>query len=379
MSGTEEMRGLWIATVNNLNFPSKPGLKADKLATELDEIVAFAKEVGFNTILFQVRPAADALYKSKKFPASKFVSGRVGKEPDGGFDCLGYLINAAHTENIKVHAWVNPLRVTAGNKTYPQNDLSALAKTSPAYQNPNWVVPYSDGKLYFDAGQPAVRTLVADGVKEICENYAVDGIVFDDYFYPYPTDGADFDDKATYEEYGAGMSLADFRRDSINKLVEQSYMAVKEVDESIVFGVSPFGIWQNGGNGSKTSGLEAYHSIYCDALAWARGGYVDYIAPQLYWTFDTKAAPFDIVAEWWDDALSGTGVTLYVNHGVYKYSDGTMKSGELVRQMEFSRALPTYRGSMFYGYAALDDNAGGVTDEAKNVFGGRIIYFSQNY
>lgn len=378
-NGTEEMRGLWIATVNNINFPSKQGLKAESLAVELDKIVAFAKEVGFNTIIFQVRPAADALYKSEIFPASKFVSGTAGKAADGGFDCLGYLVNAAHKENIKVHAWVNPLRVTAGNKTYPQTDVSALPKTSPAYKNPDFVVGYADGKLYFDAGQPSVRALVADGVKEICENYAVDGIVFDDYFYPYPTDGAEFDDRATYEAYGNGKSLADFRRESINDLIQQCYRTVKEVDQTIVFGISPFGIWQNGGEGSDTSGLEAYHSIYCDALAWARGGYVDYIAPQIYWNFDTKAAPFDTVAEWWNEALSGTGVTLYVNHGVYKYAEGTMKSGELLRQMEFSRALSSYRGSMFYGYAALFDNACGVTDEARTVFGGRIIYFSQNY
>ncbi len=377
--GTEEMRGLWIATVNNINFPSKQGLSAKKLAAELDGIVAFAKETGFNTIIFQVRPAADALYKSDIFPPSKFVSGVAGKEADGGFDCLGYLISAAHEENIKVHAWVNPLRVTAGNKTYPQTDLSALPKSSPAYQKPDAVVPYADGKLYFDAGQPSVRELVALGVKEICEKYAVDGVVFDDYFYPYPVDGAEFDDKATYEKYGGDMSLADFRRDSINKLVEASYNAVKEVDENIKFGVSPFGIWQNGGEGSDTSGLEAYESIYCDALAWARGGYVDYIAPQVYWSFDTVAAPFDTVAAWWDEALRGTGVTLYINHGVYRYAEGTMKSGELVRQMEFSRALSAYRGSMFYGYAALESNAGGVSDEAKEVFGARIIYFSQNY
>ncbi len=378
-NGIEEMRGLWIATVNNINFPSKKGLTSAKLAAELDGIVAFAKENGFNTILFQVRPAADALYKSKLFPASEFVSGKRGKAADGGFDCLEYLIKAAHDENIKVHAWVNPLRVTAGNTTYPQTDKSVLDTTYYAYQNQDAITAYADGKLYYDAGVPFVRELVASGVREICEGYDVDGIVFDDYFYPYPVDGKRFNDDKTYAEYGGGRSLADFRRQSINMLIEQCYNAVKAVDDGILFGVSPFGIWKNGGEGSDTRGLEAYETIYCDALAWAKGGYVDYIAPQVYWSFDTAAAPFDTVAKWWDEALKNTGVTLYINHGVYRYADGGMVSGELTAQMEFSRALDTYRGSMFYGYAALKNNSNGVCDEAKTVFGGRIIYFTQNY
>lgn len=375
----DEMRGLWIATVNNINFPSKRGLSGAALKKELYAIVDFADKNGFNAILFQVRPAADALCKSDIFPQSRFVSGTAGEAPDGGVDCLEYLLNAAHEKGIEVHAWVNPLRVTSGSAAYPQTDISALPSDSPAAKNPEWVKSYADGKLYFDAGIPEVRDLVALGVREICENYDVDGIVFDDYFYPYPVSGAEFDDDETFDTYGEGFNnIADFRRDNVNKLVKGCYDAVKSVDTDIMFGVSPFGIWKNasGDNGgSATSGLSAYDAIYCDALAWAQGGYVDYIAPQIYWSFETAAAPYAALADWWSRALDGTGVTLYVNHGVYRYAEGTMQSGELTKQVEYARELYSYRGSMYYGYAALQSNSGGVLDEAKELFSAEYGYY----
>lgn len=373
-----EMRGLWIATVNNINFPSKRGLSAAALAAELDDIVAFAAENGFNAILFQVRPAADALYKSDIFPASKFVSGEAGKEPDGGFDCLGYLVGAAHEKKIAVHAWVNPLRVTTGSKTYPQTDRTALPAGSPATEQPETVVEYADGKLYFNAGLPEVRSLVADGVREICENYEVDGIIFDDYFYPYPVEGATFDDDEAYAAYGGDFAdRGDFRRDSVNKLVKACYDAVKSVDTDIRFGVSPFGIWRNNdgeNGGSATRGLSAYDSIYCDALAWVKGGYVDYLAPQLYWSFDTASARFDTLADWWGRALDGSGVDLYICHGVYRYADGDMESGEMTRQTEYARKLYAYKGSLYYGYAALRDDARGARSELCALFEKAIFY-----
>lgn len=373
----EEMRAIWIATVNNINFPSKKGLSKEKLATELDEIVAFAAKNGFNTIIFQVRPASDALYDSDLFPASEVLSGECGKAPDGNFDCLAYLVDAAHKEHIAVHAWVNPLRVTSGNKTYPKTDVEALPLSSPARQNPECVVAYADGKLYFDAGQPYVRSLVAAGVKEICEGYDVDGIVFDDYFYPYPTDNATFDDDESYAKYGGGMARDDFRRENVNTLIRLCYDTVKGVDSDIQFGVSPFGIWQNSdglNGGSKTKGLEAYSEIYCDALAWAKGGYVDYIAPQLYWSFGTPAAPFGTLAEWWNEALKDSGVRYYVNHGAYRYAEGTMDSGELTNQVQKARTLDNCYGSMYYGYAALYSNSSGVLDELNALFESRVIY-----
>ncbi len=372
-----EMRGIWIASVGNINFPSKQGLGKKALMRELDKIVENCVSLGINTIFFQVRPASDALYSSSLFPASEYVSGKQGKMPEDGFDCLEHLINASKKERIRVHAWVNPLRVTYGSAKYPKTDLSLLSKNHIARKNPEWVVPYADGKLYFDAGIPAVRQYIAAGVREIVENYDVDGIIFDDYFYPYPVDGEDFDDSASYSIYGGAVAKDDWRRENINSLVKSCYDAVKESDPACLFGISPFGIWQNddGKNGgSKTRGLEAYKSLYCDAPAWIKGGYVDYLSPQLYWRFETVAAPYGELAHWWNSVLDGSGIKLFVSHGAYMYDSWENPAGELTEQIESSRKLITYSGSILYGYAAIEKNSGGISDEIEELFATEIIY-----
>lgn len=371
-----EMRGVWIATVGNINYPSKKGLSEKELKKELEDIVGKCLELGLNAIFFQVRPAADALYHSELFPTSEYLSGKQGKAADGDFDPLDYLIKIAHNEKINVHAWVNPLRVTYGSAKYPKTDISSLAEGHIARKNPDWVLPYADGKLYFDAGNPAVREYIADGVREIVEDYAVDGVVFDDYFYPYPVSGASFDDSASFALYGKG-ELGDWRRENINSLVKGCYDAVKSVNSECLFGISPFGIWQNddGNNGgSATSGLEAYESLYCDALAWARGGYVDYISPQLYWRFGTKAAPYGELSDWWNASLDGTGVKLIISHAAYMYDEWESPSGELKEQIEYSRGALSYRGSILYGFAAIENNSSGICGEISSVFSYEIIY-----
>ena len=376
-----EIRGVWIATVGNINYPSKKGLSAAKLKAELDAIVENCSELGINTIFFQVRPAADALYRSELFPSSEFVSGEQGKAPEGNFDSLAYLIEIANAQKINVHAWVNPLRVTYGSVKYPKTDVSALAEGHIARKNPDWVIAYDDGKLYFDAGNPAVREYIALGVKEIVENYAVDGVVFDDYFYPYPTktDGvyAVFDDDASYSAYGNGAERDDWRRDNINKLVKACYDTVKNINKECLFGISPFGIWRNGeggSDGSATAGLEAYESLYCDAISWAEGGYVDYLAPQLYWRFITKVASYGVLSDWWNSMLDGTGVKLLISHAAYMYEEWETPAGELTSQIEYSREALAYRGSVLYGYAAITADAENIKSEISELFSDEIIY-----
>lgn len=372
-----EVRGVWIATVGNINFPSKQNLSAEKLKAELEDIVATCAENNLNTIFFQVRPCGDALYKSELFPQSQFVSGKQGKAPDGNFDCLEYLISIAKNQKINVHAWVNPLRVTYGSASNPKTDVEALAQDNPARKNPDWVIPYADGKLYFDAGNPDVRDYIARGVGEIVKNYAVDGIVFDDYFYPYPVDGAEFDDGDSFAKHGGGKDLADWRRHNVNDLVRQCYDAVKSEKNTCLFGISPFGIWQNDNgknSGSATRGFEAYHSLYCDALSWADGGYVDYIAPQLYWQRSSSAAPYEELANWWNAVLDGTGVDLLIAHGVYNYDTWESPEGELTEQIKLSRNLLAYKGSVLYGYAALKANSKGLSIETKESFSEEIIF-----
>lgn len=371
-----EIRGVWIASVYNIDYPSSNSLTAAGLQAELDAILSTCVKNRLNTIFFQVRPACDALYKSEIFPVSPYISAD-GTLP---FDPLEYLVTKAHSMNIYVHAWVNPLRVTVSG-----SDLGALPDNSPAKLNPDWVVPYADGKLYFNAGLAEVRQLIADGVTEIVENYDVDGVVFDDYFYPYPVYDdsgaiAEFDDAEEYEYYGGLFdNIADWRRDNINQIIKLCYNAVHEADPECIFGVAPSGVWQNNNGtngGSDTRGFEAYHSLYCDALAWIEGGYIDYISPQIYWDFASSGTPYDVVLRWWNAALDGSEVKLYVSHASYKYEDGnwTSPKGQLTEQVEFARSERSYRGSIFYGYDEISRNINGASDDLIAAYQNEIIY-----
>ncbi len=365
---SQEIRGVWIASVENLNYPSKPGLDASTLKAELDAIVTKVAGLGLNAIYFQVRPSSDALYNSGLFPVSAYLSGSQEKLPPSGFDSLAYLVQSAHKAGIQVHAWVNPLRVTAGPSSDPTVDVKALAPNNPASMFPEWTVKYSD-LVYYNAGIPAVRELVAAGVAEIVRNYDVDGIIFDDYFYPYPKTGLVFDDAAEFALYGNGMTLEDWRRDNINRMVKGCYDAVKAIDSDCKFGIAPFGIWQNddGSNdGSDTGGLSSYHSLYCDTLAWVKGGYVDYVAPQIYWDFTTKVARYDNLVHWWNRQLDGTGVDLIISHAAYRA--GEFSENEIRNQVEYARSEVTYRGSIFYGYAAICSNEGNLQDQLSALY-----------
>ncbi len=373
-----EVRGVYIATVYNIDYPSKSNLSAAALKAELDAILKTVSDAGLNTIYFQVRPASDALYTSSLFPVSKSLSTN-GKLI---FDPLKYLIDAAHQQNIFVHAWINPLRVSLGSAEKPAHDTADLPDGSPAKEHPEWTVAYADGKLYYDPGLPEVRQLVADGVREIVENYNVDGILFDDYFYPYPvTDKngitAGFDDTVSYGKYGGSMKRADWRRQNVNDMIKLAYDTIKGISEDVSFGVSPFGIWQNdnGKNGgSDTNGLESYAAIYCDTLAWAQGGYIDYIAPQLYWRFSTAAAPYGTLTRWWNQMLDGTGVDLLISHAAHNYDVWSSPAGEFAEQVQYARSELTYRGSIFYGYDEIRRNLHGLADELSAVYEDSIIY-----
>ncbi len=372
-SGTPEMRGVWIATVSNINFPSQAGLSEQSLKQELEKIVENCVSVGLNTVFFQVRPCADALYNSDIFPTSAYLSGTQGVAADNGFDPLAYMIDICHQNGIALHAWVNPYRVTAQN-----TELSSLADNNPAKLHPEYTVKYADGKIYFNPGLAQVRKLVVDGVTELVTLYPqLDGIHFDDYFYPYPYSGEEFNDKETYSLYGGEMSLADWRRNNVNLLIEETYTAIKSINPDCRFGVSPFGIWANEASdtpvkGSATNGLESYVSLYCDPVYWANKGIVDYITPQVYWQFTTSASAFDTVCRWWNANLDGTDVDLYIGHAAYKTKD--FSKNELAEQVEFARQLLKYKGSIFYGYEDIIKNTASVKDGLQRIFKEPIFY-----
>lgn len=378
-----EVRGLWIPSVLNITFPSEAGLSADAMRAELDAIAAAARDANLNTLCFQVRPSSDALYHSEIFPTSAYLSGKQGEAADGGFDPLAYLCEIAADETkgepLAVFAWVNPLRVTSAGQ-----DVSLLSSDNPAVRHPEWTFTYNNA-VYYDAAVPQVRELIAAGVAEICRYYPVEGIIFDDYFYPYPANDSNgvlmtVPDEASFAKYGGEFdNIGDFRRDNVNRMVKACYDAVKGVSEHVRFGIAPFGIWQNDNgrnSGSDTTGMEAYSAIYCDALAWMEGGYIDFLAPQIYWQFTTKAARYDTLVRWWNAKCDEYGIPMWVSHAIYNYESWN-NPGEMRNQIGFARAEISYRGSLFYGYPQLRDNTLGITDEIRSCYEDSVLFFEK--
>ncbi len=370
-STDKSMKAIWIATVSNINFPSKRGLSEDSLKQELSAIVASAQSLGANTIFFQVRPCGDSLYKSSIFPYSHYVSGKRGAAPDGDLDILACLIDIAHKSDIDIHAWVNPVRLLPGSPSDPAR-LDELCENEFAAEHPEWAVLYADGRMYYDIGIPAVRDLIADGVYEIVSNYDVDGVVFDDYFYPYPVvedSGAVavFNDLSTYNTYGGNRSLADFRRENVRALVRGCSIAIKKADRECKFGISPFGVWKNAEfeGGSGTAGLESYYDIYCDSVSFAVEGWVDYIAPQLYWEIGNSACDYYTLAYWWSKQLSKTKCAFVPCLAPYRYEEGAYSDGEITRQIKYASTLSGYDGVALYGYSALTNESLSVGREIK--------------
>ncbi len=374
---SEEMRGIWIATVENINFPQKPTTDVNSLKKQLDDIVSVCRSVGANTIMFQVRPSGDALYKSEIFPVSAFLTGTQGSELPKGFDPYDYLLTSAHKAGLRVYAWVNPYRITTGTSDKPQTSVGSLSENNPARQHPDWTVAYADGRLYYDPGVPEARELIISGITELVENYDTDGIIFDDYFYPYPTKNAEFDDGRSYRKYANNIDLEDWRRENINDLVKGCYDAIKSKNPYCKFGIAPFGIWRNNdgrNGGSDTSGLDSYTYIYSDALAWIEGEYIDFIAPQIYWQFTTSAARFDILCRWWNAQMSGhEKVRLYITHAAYRVGEWG-NSDEISQQIAFARSERAYSGSIMYGYEQIKTDTEGIRSNLKTLWADDIDY-----
>lgn len=344
-----DFTGVWIATVYNINYPSVTNLSADDLKNEIDGIVECCEDVGIDTVFFQARGSGDGvLYKSGIFGVSEFLS-------DNGltFDPFGYLIESAHEKGISVHAWINPLRAslyTEGNIPHPELSVTY------------------NGMRYYDCGLPETRQFVCDTILEVIRGYDVDGVIFDDYFYPYPDGtGTEFDDAETYDKYGSEYdSVGDFRRASSTAMVAAAYECIKAENNEILFGISPFGIWKNGSggeDGSLTVGMESYSALYCDTLDFVKKGYVDYISPQLYWESN-----FKVLYDWWSDMLEGTNIKLSVSLAASRYEgDWEDPHGILSEQETYARQGDNFCGCIYYGYNAIKNNVEGLKDELKEI------------
>jgi uncharacterized lipoprotein YddW (UPF0748 family) len=289
-----EFRGVWVASVDNINWPSRPGLSEGEAKAELEGLLDRAVGTGFNAVLLQVRPSADALYRSELEPWSAYLTGEQGKDP--GWDPLEFAVGAAHGRGLELHAWVNPFRVKAKGREF------ARGRGNLADRQPTWVRSY--GKVeWMDPGEPAARAHTLAVVEDIVRRYDIDGVHIDDYFYPYAERGADgkdveFPDDATFAAHGGGMSRGDWRRANINGFVKEMYGRVKASKPWVKVGISPFGIWRPG-HPEQIRGMDAYERIYADSRLWLREGWADYFSPQLYWAIDRREQSFPVLLQWW--------------------------------------------------------------------------------
>jgi len=331
-----EFRGVWIATVSNINYPSAQGLSVEQQQQQLRDLLDVMVAHNLNAALFQIRPESDALYASEIEPWSRYLMGTQGQDP--GFDPLAYLIEQAHPLGIEVHAWVNPYRAKA-------NLGSSLAPGHIALDQPQYAYEYGN-LLWMDPGAEAVQERTIDVILDVVDRYDVDGIHFDDYFYPYPN-GEPFPDFDTYQDYldgGGALMLDDWRRDNVHVLVEVLYESIVGTRDHVRFGISPFGIYRPG-MPPGIVGLDQYAEIYSDPLVWLDEGWVDYLAPQLYWPTTQTQQAYEPLLEWWSSMTSEGRYIFTGNYLSQIGSSGAWSVDEVLTQVDLSR---TYRdlGSM---------------------------------
>lgn len=358
----DELRGAWISTVSNLDWPSKASYgKEETQKAEYIKLLDDLQGMGMNAVFVQVRPSGDAIYPSKLVPWSTFLTGTAGKDP--GYDPLQFLIEETHRRGMEFHAWFNPFRASTGS------DASKLPANHVAKQHPDWIVKFG-GKLYINPGIPAAREHVIDAIMEVVKGYDIDGVHLDDYFYPTgETASSKFNDDTTYKSYNANKisNKGDWRRDNINEFVRDLGQSVRQSDPSISYGISPFGVWRNKASdvtGSDTkASISAYDSTYADVRTWIRNGWIDYVTPQLYWSLTRKEVRYDILADWWAGEVRGTGVKLYIGHAPYKLATpeiGWGNAQEIINQLEYNRTIPEISGSIFFSAKDLRRNPLGL-------------------
>jgi uncharacterized lipoprotein YddW (UPF0748 family) len=344
-----EFRAAWIATVHNIDWPSKSGLPAEAQRAELSAIMKRAADLKLNAVVFQVRPQCDAFYQSSE-PWSRFLSGKMGEAP--GYDPLEYAIREAHARGLELHAWFNPFRA-ASSLDVPTTSRHVTQ------QHPEWVRRYGS-QLWLDPGEPEVRAYTQRLILDVVRRYDVDGIHIDDYFYPYPVKSAPFPDDATYRRFGNGMQRDDWRRACINGFVEQLYRTIKAEKRGVKFGISPFGIWRPGVPPPIQADLDSYAHLYADARRWLREGWCDYVAPQLYWPIEPTKQSFPILLNWWHGE-NQAGRHVWPGLAVDRIGKDR-NAQEILNQITLTRRAGAGPGQIHWSGKNLLGNRGGVAD-----------------
>jgi len=370
-----QLRGAWISTVVNIDWPASGVIDPERQRADLITLLDELKKTGMNAVFAQIRPTSDSFYPSEFFPWSHWLTGEQGKAPNDGYDPLRFMIDEAHERNMEFHAWVNPYRISM------HDDPSLLTPDHPARRNPHWVVAYG-GRLYFNPGVREAKDYIIAGVKEIVEKYDVDGIHMDDYFYPYPVEEP-FNDAKEYEEYrnsGGTMTLGDWRRENVNSIVRDLHQGIKGLKPYVKFGISPFGIWRNKGidpTGSDTEGQQNYDGLYADTRTWMKRGWIDYIAPQLYWHFGSPEVAYEKLIEWWIKEINGENdqsgrhnLHLYIGQAAYRVGrEHWTNPDQLPAQLRFNKDRgEEISGSIFFSSSHLLANPLGAKDTIARMY-----------
>ena len=353
-----EFRAAWIATVANLDWPTSNHLTVEQQKSSLIKLLDQLKAAGINAVVFQVRSECDAMYASNYEPWSYWLTGIQGKAPSPYYDPLEFAIKEAHKRGMELHAWFNPYRAERSVGRY------SLAPNHPAVKHPEWIIRIGNLKI-LDPGIPAVREYVKDVIMDVVNRYDVDGVHFDDYFYPYPPNNITSEDNSTFNTYPNGFTnIDDWRRNNVNLLIKMVHEAIDSVKPWVKFGISPFGIWRPG-NPPGIIGMDAYSEIYCDPLAWLKAKTVDYLSPQLYWKIGGNQ-DYSKLLPWWGSKINGRH--LYPGQALYRVSQSGWSSAEIPNQIKINRSVPQCEGSIFFRALNVPENPRGVTDSLKNYY-----------
>ncbi len=352
-----EFRAAWIASVINLDWPSSPNLSTDQQKKELIDILDGLQRTGINVAIFQVRSECDAMYASTLEPWSYWLTGQQGKAPNPFYDPLEFAVEETHKRGMEIHAWFNPYRSVRSVGNYPN------AANHVSIQHPDWILRFGNLKI-LDPGNPYVRDFVTEVIMDVVKRYDVDGVHFDDYFYPY--EGITTEDNITFANYSRDFTnKANWRRDNVNIFVKQVYDSIQAIKPYVKFGISPFGIWKSGVP-SGIVGLDAYSVLYADAIAWLQQQSIDYITPQLYWKFG-GGQDYGKLMPWWADSAGANGRHFYPGQAAYRINEGNWSSSELPNQIRANRKNTVAQGSVFFrALVGVLDNEKGFTDSLKN-------------
>jgi uncharacterized lipoprotein YddW (UPF0748 family) len=358
-----EFRGVWIATVDNIDWPTKGDYNSNSQKASFIKMLDMHQRNGINALVVQIRPCTDAFYPSPYEPWSQWLTGIQGQPPSPYYDPLAFMISETHKRGMVFHAWLNPYRAEF-NLTNPSLSATHITKV-----HPEWFLVYGD-KRYFDPGNKEAQQYVTQVVSDVVSRYDVDAIHFDDYFYPYRIPGKEFPDEATFRKYGAGLTKDDWRRSNTDSIISKLSATIKKENKKCQFGISPFGVWRNQDkdpiDGSRTIGAQTnYDDLYANILLWLKKGWIDYVAPQLYWEFGHRIAPYEVLLSWWSNHTYGKHC--YVGMGIYRANSNPAwkELSQLPRQIVAMRNTPNMKGMIFFSSKTFERNPNGWSDSLR--------------